>query len=358
MLNALLGKPEAAEDDEQASDPAYGATQAIACKALLLADTYKTPPVPKTYEVWYAYATGVPETLGRKVREVVEQKHSIDPYDIEQIHLACLSLSEAERKQQDALTYYLDREMEEIAELVRSLIDSSDSYSGSLNRTAATLDANSSAQHVRKAIQLLLAENARMREETAKMSTTLHRSQAQMRKLRSSLEKSREKAMRDPLTNVMNRRYFEISLTREIMEARKTGTALCLVMGDIDHFKSINDTFGHQIGDEVLKYFAELFEKSIKGRDIVARYGGEEFAVILPATHISAATKVVEFFMKQLKETNLVVTGGKKPIGEVTASFGIAQLADGEEPNELIARADAKLYEAKHAGRNRYATDG
>jgi diguanylate cyclase len=146
-------------------------------------------------------------------------------------------------------------------------------------------------------------------------------------------------------------------MPREIAESRRNGTPMCLALVDIDHFKVINDTFGHPVGDDVLRFFAALLAENVKGRDLAARYGGEEFALILPATAVGNAQQLVQQIMDQLKATNLVLSQGKTPIGRLTASFGIAQLRDSDDSETLLMRADTRLYEAKNAGRNRIASD-
>jgi diguanylate cyclase len=128
-------------------------------------------------------------------------------------------------------------------------------------------------------------------------------------------------------------------------------------MADIDHFKQINDTFGHPVGDDVLRFFATILSSNLKGRDLAARYGGEEFALILPATKAAAAKQLVVQIMEQLAATNLVMSQGKMPIGKLTASFGIVELRGQDDADGLVTRADRKLYEAKRAGRNRIACD-
>jgi diguanylate cyclase len=123
-------------------------------------------------------------------------------------------------------------------------------------------------------------------------------------------------------------------------------------MSDIDRFKSVNDTFGHQIGDEIIKVFAKLLSSNVKGRDTVARFGGEEFAIILPETGLEDARTLTESIRRQLEAKELAVNTSGEPIGIITASFGVAQLGVLDDAGTLLKRADAKLYEAKAAGRN------
>jgi len=339
-------------------DKEYRAVEALAAKALMLADTWRTPPVPKTFEVWYSYAAGVPEEVANRINAIVEKEGALAPYDLDQIHLEYLAMAENERKHHDALSAHLDHEMDEIAKLVQSHIESSDDYSGSLKENAASLADNATPEQVRNAVRNLLAENARMSARTSRLGEALAQSRAQVRKLRVSLEKSREKEMRDPMTRLANRRLFDLRLPREIAEAHHSGSPLCLAMADIDHFKQINDTFGHPVGDDVLRFFATILAGNVKGRDLAARYGGEEFGLILPATRAADAKHLIGQIVEQLNATNLVMSQGKLPIGKLTASFGIVELRAGDDATALVARADRKLYEAKRAGRNRIACDG
>lgn len=357
MLNFMKSAP--AKPEETADQPSgaseFKAIEALAAKALMLADAYQTPPVPKTYAVWYSYAAGVPEEVANKINGMIEKSGSIGPYELDQVHQEYLLATEQERKHQDLLSRHLDREMAEIAKLVQGHLTSSDNYSGSLKDTASSLDDMSSPAQVRAAIQFLLNENAKMRSETVKLNGSLTQTRAQVRKLRASLEKSREKEMRDSMTNLANRRYFEISLAREIAEARANGSSMSLVLIDIDHFKRINDTHGHVVGDDVLRYFAAILMSNAKGRDLAARYGGEEFALILPRTTVEQAHALCSHIMEQLEKSRLVLSEGKAPIGQLTASFGISQFRPDDTPEQLLTRADDKLYEAKNAGRNRIA---
>ena len=163
--------------------------------------------------------------------------------------------------------------------------------------------------------------------------------------------------MRDGLTLLANRRSFDISLAQEIENAAAKGHELCLVLADIDHFKKVNDTFGHQVGDGILQTFASLISNNVKGRDIAARYGGEEFALILPNTAPESAVKLVDKIRQELETSRLVIKSTGKAVGKVTSSFGISRYVPGADSEKMIRKADEKLYEAKNNGRNRIEVD-
>lgn len=152
----------------------------------------------------------------------------------------------------------------------------------------------------------------------------------------------------DPLTGISNRRAFQRALKREISFAKRHELPLSFVMIDIDYFKRINDTYGHKVGDYVLKKFAMIIESSIRQEDIFARFGGEEFILLLPNTKIDSAFEVSERIRQKIEKTQF------KGIKEkITASFGITELLKTDEAMDALKRADDALYEAKKKGRNR-----
>jgi two-component system cell cycle response regulator len=157
-------------------------------------------------------------------------------------------------------------------------------------------------------------------------------------------------AVTDGLTNLANRKQLDSILADEISRARRYGRSLSVLMLDIDHFKSINDTYGHLAGDCVLSGLASMLQKRLRPNDRLGRYGGEEFCAILPETPLANALRIAED-LRALVETHAFVTDDKEI--RVTISVGIATLQQEADRSELYRRADEKLYAAKHAGRNR-----
>jgi diguanylate cyclase (GGDEF)-like protein len=150
----------------------------------------------------------------------------------------------------------------------------------------------------------------------------------------------------DKLTGLANRRAWDASVPKEFAKASRLGQTLCLIMADLDHFKRVNDEYGHLRGDEVLREFAKRLRQTVRESDSVFRLGGEEFALLLPGTDIDKGMTVAEK-LRELVE--LKALSGLR----VTASFGVAVTDGNETPDELVHRADQALYAAKTGGRNR-----
>jgi len=183
----------------------------------------------------------------------------------------------------------------------------------------------------------------------------LERSLRYALKLGETLEALRLLATRDQLTGMLNRREFDRIMTEEAERAQRFGHALSLVMVDIDHFKSVNDTHGHPAGDFVLKEVAKILSGQLRTVDRLARYGGEEFALVLVQTDRAAATDVARRVVAAVAAQSIVVEGG--PTLKLTVSAGLATLPQDVSRIELlVGAADRSLYAAKKAGRNRVFT--
>ena len=246
-------------------------------------------------------------------------------------------------------------EVAKIIGILQNQVDASANFSAALTTARDQLPDNLQPAQVRLVISYLMLENESMRARTAELQGNLEKSQRHIERLKSNLAAAEAQGLSDPLTGLKNRRSFDITLAAEIAAARSSQKPMSLVMADIDHFKSVNDRYGHPAGDDVLKWFAKILSGNMKGRDTVARYGGEEFAIILPQTALDNAVNLAGQIRNQLESQLWKKPGAPNTMLRVTASFGVAQLSDAEGTSGLIQRADAKLYESKANGRNRVA---
>jgi diguanylate cyclase (GGDEF)-like protein len=160
-------------------------------------------------------------------------------------------------------------------------------------------------------------------------------------------EEIRLLATTDSLTGIANRRAFSTHLESEIERASRYGTPLSLLMYDVDYFKQVNDTFGHDAGDDILQALTAVVKAHIRAVDMVARWGGEEFMILMPESDVSAAAEAAEKLRR-------VVAGSLfEHVGSLTVSFGVAAFAPHDASNTLLKRVDNALYKAKENGRNR-----
>lgn len=207
---------------------------------------------------------------------------------------------------------------------------------------------------------LLLCEKAWITEdeifkEISKINNELANITRELNKKNAALEKANDTINRllreDPLTGIANRLHFYEYFKKMQALALRHKTPLSLVMTDLDYFKTINDRYGHQAGDEVLIAFARLLQENCREEDLPVRYGGEEFCILLVATALEQACSQAERVRSQLEKTSI----GESEL-KITASFGVATLIEEESLDNLIKRADDALYEAKASGRNQVKT--
>jgi diguanylate cyclase (GGDEF)-like protein len=171
------------------------------------------------------------------------------------------------------------------------------------------------------------------------------------RKLKRALEREQMLARIDYLTGAFNRRQFFMAAEKAFAQARRYKRSLALMILDIDHFKNVNDSFGHQVGDQMLKRLTQLMKHELRAPDILARHGGEEFIALLPESNSTAAWAVAERIRQKIEGYNLVTSRGNV---FVTVSIGVAEaLPEVDSLDRLVAMADEAMYRAKQAGRNK-----
>ena len=175
-------------------------------------------------------------------------------------------------------------------------------------------------------------------------------------RLRDIMQASLQMAVTDPLTGLHNRRYLESHLGGLVDAAADGGKPLSLMILDIDHFKAVNDTYGHDAGDEVLKAFAERVKTVIRGVDVLCRLGGEEFIIVMPDTPLDVAGRVAERVRQTVGGAMFAIDKGQRQI-PVTVSIGLAERRNGREADSMMKRADRALYRSKALGRNRVSAD-
>ena len=250
------------------------------------------------------------------------------------------------------------RELADALAIIRQDLANKETYARSLANAQARLAGLTEADQVRVVVSLLVAENERMRLASEQDKHKLENSAREINALQASLRGAEEATLTDPLTGIGNRRLFNDVMKKAIEDSDAGRMPLSLIMCDIDHFKRVNDMFGHDVGDEIIRALARVIETSVRDTDSVARYGGEEFAIILPGTELQRAKETAERIRRQFGAKQFAIRKTNQKIGNVTASFGVAEHCRGDDLQAFVRKADAKLYEAKARGRDRVADFG
>ena len=329
----------------------YEKSIAQAHKALYLMVERRCPATPQNYELWYNYATGHNPSLVADVDRAVADQGTLPQTVADKIYDENLG-SPLDNKKITEISDTMSSELGEVMSSLASAQGQTSDYGRSLGSASEELDVASDTTDVKDIVARLLASTQAMQDHNKALEARLNSSQEQISVLSESLETARFESRNDQLTGIANRKAFDENVKAMTGAAIDEGQELCLLIGDIDHFKKFNDTYGHQTGDQVLRLVATCLTSVLKGQDFAARYGGEEFAVLLPETTLQAAITVANHIRKTVLSKKLIKKSTGEDLGNVTMSFGAAKFRPGEGIDTWIHRADACLYAAKHAGRN------
>lgn len=251
----------------------------------------------------------------------------------------------------------LEKQLAALLKTIGNHMDTTTAQSAVYLNAQETLAAANTVEKVQAVVEIMIATIAQGNRDTEQLRRNLNDAQAQTSALRQQLSAVEKLASIDPLTSLPNRRFFQDYFQRAIAQSHTDLTPLCLILADIDHFKKVNDHFGHPTGDAVLKQFAEILSKSVGPNDLAARFGGEEFAIVLNKTAMGSAHTLAQKMRLAISEAKWIDAKHGREIGKVSASFGIAEIIDCESPAQLLERADQQLYIAKRNGRNRIEHD-
>lgn len=312
---------------------------------------YDLPTDPLNYCIWYEYVSDRNKDLKSAIDASLGDKEKLKNGFTKQIYDEFVSGSN------DKLNNMLRDELKKIVNEVMSTANTTNlqytETENNLENINDTLVSSLPQSKVRQVVKTLKKEVKNLESSTKSFKTKLDQATQEIDNLKSQLEQYREESLTDPLTNIDNRRGFDKKMKHAIETCIAENTSLCLIMTDIDHFKKINDTNGHLVGDNVLKVVAGKLKETVKGRDSIARIGGEEFAVILPDTPFCGAMKLAEELRAAFEKLDLKKKSTGERIGRITLSFGVAKYIRDELPEHFFNRADEALYQSKNAGRNK-----
>ncbi len=316
-----------------------------------LMSTHNIPMTPENYTLWYHYVCGNNKTLTAIINKLINEKKHLTKNALEKLYKQYCTEHNTQNiaKIRDELEILITSFFRQVG----SMSGKTDLFYNTIDQKIEELSKADSLKGIETVVTEIASETKGLGNFVQDLQDELSDTHNELKQLRKSFEEIRSEALIDFLTSLPNRKAFEETLQK--MATKNQPLALLIV--DIDFFKKFNDTFGHLVGDEVLKFVAHKLRDMIRGTDFVARFGGEEFVILLPKTDIRGAQAVAGNLREFFYNTRLKGKGGNTNLGKITVSIGVALYQKDEKKASLIERADKALYFAKEHGRNRVATE-
>ncbi|MCP5409188.1 MAG: GGDEF domain-containing protein [Chromatiaceae bacterium] len=317
---------------------------------LSLLSKHHIPPSPLNFRTGYEYVLGSNKGLKEAFDQVLNGEQEPSDKNLWEIYRQFFV-------QDDVAIEQIRQELRRIIAGIQGEVERSggavSAYADTLNGFADILDSSPPSDVMHREVQKVIDDTRTMEQSQRKLESQMSSVLDEVETLRKELEQVREESLTDALTGLSNRKAFDVALMSVFEECKAQESVFCLLLADIDHFKRFNDTFGHMVGDKVLRFVGSTLKSCVKGKDTAARYGGEEFAVILPHTDSAGSSALAEQIRKAISSGKLKNRESGESYGRLTISIGISQLRPGDSPDDLIRRADEALYKAKQNGRNR-----
>lgn len=317
---------------------------------------HKIPPSPFNFRIGYEQVAGRNEPLRQQFDRMAVRPGN-DTFDADTLWNLYLEHYTFDEEAFHRIREDLKAIIQNVQDEVQGSGGELASYSTTLEGFVEVLDQPLPPDVMATKAREVLSETQVVQKSQQAMELSLVNMAKEIQTLKQELMEVKEESVTDALTGVNNRKALDRGLDKAIAEASESGTPLTLVLLDIDHFKTFNDTYGHLIGDKVIRYVASVLQKGVKGQDLCARYGGEEFALVLPHTKAIGAESLANSLRKTIAAKKLKDSRTNNEYGTITISAGVAEYRNEGSSYDLIARADAALYSAKKAGRNRVMID-
>jgi diguanylate cyclase len=306
---------------------------------------------PITFAVWYEYVAGINAPLNAAIDRQVNDSTPIDDAAVAQLHAAHIAPAD------EAAVGRIGAEMERLMAGLAQSAEQTGTQAGAFGQQLSGLSAalgSQDAEQMKPWLTEVAASTADMQTSVETLQQRVAMGEGEIRRLRQDLDRACTEALRDPLTGILNRKGFDQQLGALLSAAPPGGSGHFLVMLDIDHFKNVNDTHGHVMGDRVIQGVAEILRSTVANpAHSVTRYGGEEFAILLPGASRDECVQIAEAVRHRTKAMKIRNRKTQEVLLSVTISGGMAELQEGDDATALIARADAALYQSKNQGRDR-----
>lgn len=304
---------------------------------------------PVNFGLALDYLTGNDHEIEKAVSAILSERGQITNGVVEQI-VAQRNGSDMTAEALHKMLESVEQNLDHFTRLANESHSSASDYGDALQARVDDYDESTEPQHL---VTALLGLTRTMVEKSRVIEAEMRESQKKTQQLQKNLETARRAAEQDHLTGLPNRRAFEARLKEEVTQAQASGEPLSVAFCDIDHFKRINDTHGHDTGDRVLKFVGSLLAKISNEKCHVARHGGEEFVMLFRGKTVIEACAIVDETRADLASRNLVDRNSGERMAQVSFSGGVADVFAYDSPREALKAADRALYLAKEHGRNR-----
>lgn len=313
-------------------------------------------PTPENYAVWLCYFTGAKAELKAAIDALIKEGRAIDDRACDELYVTYfedVSVGSRVLKAGDKIA----AEMQDVVRGLKDVGEHTKAYGAKLQVAQTELAKSDGKGNASEVVASLVGATNDMANKSNALEAKLRDSGREIEILREQLELVKVEASTDALTGIANRKEFETQLAELSAKADEGGGPLSLVMCDIDFFKRVNDSFGHQTGDQVIRFVATVMDRAKPEGGIVARIGGEEFAMLAPNTNRKAAFEIAEKVRIAVEGKRLVRRSTNIDLGKITVSLGVAQRQMYEKTSAQVERADEALYASKRTGRNKVTVE-
>jgi diguanylate cyclase len=322
--------------------------------ALAYMAKHNLPADPVSYTVWYEYASGRNAKLKKVIDQSVEKKIDLDREKVEKLYQKYVTDGD-----RIVIGKLLTKISLMLKEITRHVSESVEDLAGSGEHLEQLSDQIAKVQNyddIRNIVDQMIDETRKLVKSGKRLQNRMKISSEDLKQLNQELEKSQKEAQTDTLTGLINRRGLNKQFEIERIRTKQNDTVFSIILLDIDHFKLVNDQYGHLVGDSLLRGIAKLLNAHLRQKDIAARFGGEEFLILLPETDIKGAVAVGQKIQKTLAAKEWKIKESGQTMGKISVSMGIALYQANESEKDLISRADNALYMAKNNGRDLIVT--